>query len=191
MNILGKETLGWKIKYMIWSPFWVLFHSDESKSWSEYKYGMMKHECDYSHWKLAKESDHNYKFYKCKHHGCNIVQGEGFMPGGEYYERARLQPVLKELYHTWRDHLDSESVNLYTHTNKYIKRENDSYSVEGKRDVDNKYDAVEIRLNRDNHRFSLTYSKIGDDRYDMSGWSHLYNELGAEEALKITKELIT
>lgn len=80
MVLLGKKTFWWKVQYVILAPLWVLSESPTKKSWSEYKYGLIEHEHEYDFDKPEYDSidlldggEVLSKYYKCKHHGCNIV----------------------------------------------------------------------------------------------------------------------
>jgi hypothetical protein len=63
-------SLIWKLKVLFTTPLWLLSTSDTKKSWNEFYYGLIKHDCDYDYTKL--EGD-KYKHHPCKHYGCNIV----------------------------------------------------------------------------------------------------------------------
>ena len=60
----------WKLKVILTAPLWLLSKSDSKKSWNEFYYGLIKHDCDYDYTKLE---GNKYKHYPCKHYGCNIV----------------------------------------------------------------------------------------------------------------------
>lgn len=68
---LGKKTIGWKIRVFFSSILWFLYVSPNKKTWEEYKHGLIKHKCDFDK-RLKYEND--YKYYECKHFGCNMVK---------------------------------------------------------------------------------------------------------------------
>ena len=149
MKILGKKTLWWRIKYMTIAPLWLILPGAK-KTWIDFKYGMMSHECNYSD-RIIDEPGSTYIHYRCNHTGCNILSSPDFQPGGEYYETKRLQPQLQELYDLWNDTLWANPVGRHAPDSNYVIRETDDYEVTGQKDHKN----IMILLKFTNVRFEL------------------------------------
>ncbi|MCK9574768.1 MAG: hypothetical protein WC979_03075 [Candidatus Pacearchaeota archaeon] len=69
--LLGKSDWKWTVRWILAAPFWALSTSPTRKSWSEFKYGMMTHVCDWNY--ENPDYSHGGKCYPCKHFGCNMV----------------------------------------------------------------------------------------------------------------------
>lgn len=67
-QILGKYTFWWRVRVIIFAPFWYLTPRDKRKPWGEFKNGLVKHKCDYGN---NIEMIQGHPFRKCKHFGCN------------------------------------------------------------------------------------------------------------------------
>ena len=63
-------SLMWKLKVALGSILWFLSKSETRKTWKEFYYGLINHDCDFDYTKL--EGD-KYKHHPCKHYGCNMV----------------------------------------------------------------------------------------------------------------------
>ena len=89
-------SLIWKFKVLFTSVFWLLSTSETKKTWNEFYYGLIKHDCDYDYTKL--EGD-KYKHHSCKHYGCNIVSFE--LPSDEIFDMPEvdLKNPLEEFYY--------------------------------------------------------------------------------------------
>lgn len=64
-------SIWWKVKVLLTSILWVLSTSETKKSWKEFYYGLINHDCEFDYDNL--KSDKYGKHYECKHFGCNIV----------------------------------------------------------------------------------------------------------------------
>ena len=68
---LGKKTFWWKVRIVVLLPFWLTSMSETKKSWSEFKHGLIKHECEWDY--DNPDQDQFAAWASCKHHGCNMV----------------------------------------------------------------------------------------------------------------------
>jgi len=69
--LLGKKTFWWRVKVVLYTIFWITSFSSTKKTWSEYKYGLIKHE---HVWDTENpEIDQFSTCFPCKHHGCNFI----------------------------------------------------------------------------------------------------------------------
>lgn len=75
ITLLGKKTIGYYIELILVTPFWFLSLSTTKKSWKQFKYGLIKHKCEYDYDKpiVEKHGKYEHTHFDCKHYGCNIV----------------------------------------------------------------------------------------------------------------------
>lgn len=61
----------WKVKLILTSLLWAISTSEDKKSWKEFYYGLINHDCEFNYDNLTGDKFGNH--YECKHFGCNTV----------------------------------------------------------------------------------------------------------------------
>lgn len=73
IKLLGVKDKWWILRVIVLSPLWLLYINEKGskKSWKQFKYGLIKHKCEFDY--NNPETDKHGSYYPCKNYGCNIV----------------------------------------------------------------------------------------------------------------------
>ena len=91
MTLLGKKTIWWRLKVVLFFPLWFKSMSPTRKTWDEFMYGLIthEHEYDYENPEWTEHAGLRGKQYPCKHYGCNTVSV--MEPDGKWCEVIQIK----------------------------------------------------------------------------------------------------
>ena len=69
-------TIGFAIKKAFFSLLWFSRDPRTTKSFDKMYYGLIEHKCEFDMDKPFCDRGGIYRFYRCKHYGCNMVEPE-------------------------------------------------------------------------------------------------------------------